>query len=138
MLPDTLALGPEVWRVLSKRHDMRNQTEYEGALDADDRLVSDLLSSVARLPRTSRACGRFRRSPSNVTQPKRLTAKHGAASRFKDLFQAAINLRGSLALVARAPTIVRWWRPRAAIPSHARTAFIYFGHAGRGNDRPFP
>ena len=33
VLPDTLGLGPEVWRVLSKCHDMRNRTEYEGALD---------------------------------------------------------------------------------------------------------
>ena len=32
LLPDTLGLGPEVWRVLSKCHDMRNRTEYEGAL----------------------------------------------------------------------------------------------------------
>jgi hypothetical protein len=29
VLPDTLGLGPEVWRVLSKCHDMRNRTEYE-------------------------------------------------------------------------------------------------------------
>ena len=33
VLPDTLGLGPEVWRVLSKCHDMRNRTEYEGAID---------------------------------------------------------------------------------------------------------
>ena len=45
VLPDTLGLGPEVWRVLSKCHDMRNRTEYEGALDIDDRLVSDLISA---------------------------------------------------------------------------------------------
>ena len=31
VLPDTLGLGPEVWRVLSKAHDTRNRTEYEGA-----------------------------------------------------------------------------------------------------------
>ena len=29
VLPDTLGLGPEVWRVLSKCHDTRNRTEYE-------------------------------------------------------------------------------------------------------------
>jgi hypothetical protein len=28
VLPDTLGLGPEVWRVLSKAHDTRNRTEY--------------------------------------------------------------------------------------------------------------
>jgi hypothetical protein len=44
VLPETLGLGPEVWRVLSKCHDLRNRTEYEGALDVDDRLVADLIS----------------------------------------------------------------------------------------------
>lgn len=51
VLPDTLGLGPDVWRVLSKCHDMRNRTEYEGALDVDERLVADLASlrgSVAK------------------------------------------------------------------------------------------
>src|ERR687898_1964492 len=42
VLPDTLGLGPEVWRVLSKCHDMRNRTEYEGAIDVDERLLADL------------------------------------------------------------------------------------------------
>jgi hypothetical protein len=45
VLPDTLGLGPEVWRVLSKCHDMRNRTEYEGVLDVDDTLVSDLIAA---------------------------------------------------------------------------------------------
>jgi len=45
VLPDTLSLAPEVWRVLSKCHDMRNRTEYEGVLDVDDRLVSDLIGA---------------------------------------------------------------------------------------------
>src|SRR5437870_7448930 len=48
-LPDTLGLGPEVWRVLSKCHDMRNRTEYEGALDVDDRLVSDLIGACRKV-----------------------------------------------------------------------------------------
>lgn len=45
LLPDTLNLGPEVWRVLSKCHDLRNRTEYEGAVEVDERLVSDLISA---------------------------------------------------------------------------------------------
>ena len=45
ILPETLDLGPEVWRVLSKCHDLRNRTEYEGALDVDERLVADLISA---------------------------------------------------------------------------------------------
>jgi hypothetical protein len=49
VLPDTLGLGPEVWRVLSKCHDMRNRTEYEGALDADERLVVDLVVACRQI-----------------------------------------------------------------------------------------
>lgn len=44
-LPHTLGLGPEVWRVLDKCHQIRNVAEYEGALDVDDRLVSDLVAA---------------------------------------------------------------------------------------------
>ncbi len=49
VLPDTLGLGPEIWRVLSKCHDMRNRTEYEGVLDVDDRLVSDLIGASRKV-----------------------------------------------------------------------------------------
>lgn len=49
VLRDTLGLGPEVWRVLSKCHDMRNRTEYEGALDVDERLVADLISGCRKV-----------------------------------------------------------------------------------------
>lgn len=56
VLPHTLELGPEVWRVLAKCHDIRNLGEYEGDLNVDDRLVKDLVaacrlvaSAVARL-----------------------------------------------------------------------------------------
>lgn len=45
LLPHTLGLGPEVWRVLSKCHDVRNLGEYEGDLSVDERLVADLLSA---------------------------------------------------------------------------------------------
>ena len=44
-LPHTLGLGPEVWRVLSKCHDLRNLGEYEGDLNIDDRIVTDLLAA---------------------------------------------------------------------------------------------
>jgi hypothetical protein len=49
VLPDTLGLGPEVWRVLSKCHDMRNRSEYEGALDVDERLVLDLIGACRKV-----------------------------------------------------------------------------------------
>ena len=45
VLPDTLALGPEVWRVLAKCHDLRNRTEYEGTVEASERLVADLIAA---------------------------------------------------------------------------------------------
>ena len=45
LLPHTLGLGPEVWRVLSKCHDLRNRGEYEGDLDVDERIVTDLLKA---------------------------------------------------------------------------------------------
>ena len=49
VLPDTLGLGPDVWRVLSKCHDMRNRTEYEGAVDVEERLVADLIASCRKV-----------------------------------------------------------------------------------------
>lgn len=44
-LPHTLGLGPEVWRVLDKCHQLRNVAEYEGALDVEERLVTDLVAA---------------------------------------------------------------------------------------------
>jgi len=46
VLPHTLGLGPEVWRVLDKCHSMRNLGEYEGLLDVDDRIVEDLIKAA--------------------------------------------------------------------------------------------
>jgi hypothetical protein len=46
LLPHTLRLGPEVWRVLAKCHDVRNKGEYEGQLNIDERLVTDLLTAA--------------------------------------------------------------------------------------------
>ena len=43
VLPHTLGLGPEVWRVLDKCHNTRNLSEYEGMLDVDERLMKDLI-----------------------------------------------------------------------------------------------
>lgn len=43
VLPHTLGLGAEVWRVLAKCHEVRNLGEYEGDLNIDDRLLTDLL-----------------------------------------------------------------------------------------------
>lgn len=45
VLPHTLGLGPEVWRVLAKCHDVRNLGEYEGDMNVDERLVADLIAA---------------------------------------------------------------------------------------------
>ena len=44
-LPFTCNLGPEVWRVLAKCHERRNAAEYEGFLEIDERLLTDLLNA---------------------------------------------------------------------------------------------
>lgn len=59
VLPYTLGLGPEVHRLLSKCHEVRNLGEYEGDLNVTERLVTDLIAAteqvaqaVDRLPLT--------------------------------------------------------------------------------------
>jgi hypothetical protein len=44
-LPHTLGVGPEVWRVLARCHDVRNRGEYEGDLYVDERLLADLIQA---------------------------------------------------------------------------------------------
>jgi len=44
-VPLTLGLGPEVWRVLAKAHQRRNEAEYEGFVDVEVRLVDDLITA---------------------------------------------------------------------------------------------
>jgi hypothetical protein len=45
-LPHTLGLGPEVWRVLSHCHDLRNRGEYEGNFYIDERVLADLIGAA--------------------------------------------------------------------------------------------
>jgi hypothetical protein len=49
VLPHTLGLGPEVWRVLDLCHNKRNLGEYEGLLEVDESLVKDLISAAQRV-----------------------------------------------------------------------------------------
>lgn len=49
VLPHTLGLGPEVWRMLAKAHDLRNLAEYEGHVEVDRRLVNDLIAACERV-----------------------------------------------------------------------------------------
>lgn len=46
VLPYTLGVGPEVWRVLAKCHDQRNLAEYEGFIEIEEQLLTDLLSAT--------------------------------------------------------------------------------------------
>lgn len=45
-LPHTLGVDTPVWRLLAKCHGLRNQAEYEGMLEVDERLVDDLVDAV--------------------------------------------------------------------------------------------
>lgn len=47
VLPHSLGLGADVWRVLDKAHQIRNLAEYEGHTDVDPRLLDDLLIACA-------------------------------------------------------------------------------------------
>ncbi|MDP3325522.1 MAG: hypothetical protein Q8S71_18490 [Hydrogenophaga sp.] len=49
VLPHTLGLGPEVWRVLDLCRNKRNLGEYEGLLEVDARLVGDLILAAQRV-----------------------------------------------------------------------------------------
>ena len=49
VLPHTLGLGPEVWRVLAKAHDLRNLAEYEGHVDVEERLVKDVITACQQV-----------------------------------------------------------------------------------------
>ena len=51
VLPHTLGLGPEVWRVLDKCHNTRNLGEYEGLLEVDERLVDGLVKATRAVAR---------------------------------------------------------------------------------------
>lgn len=47
VLPHTLGLGPEVWRVLDLCHTQRNLAEYEGSHSITPRLVADLITAAS-------------------------------------------------------------------------------------------
>ena len=49
LLPHTLGLGPEVWRVLDLCHNKCNLGEYEGLLEIDLRLVLDLINATQKV-----------------------------------------------------------------------------------------
>ena len=48
-LQHTLGVAPEVWRVLAMCHDRRNLAEYEGHLEIDPQIISDLIKAAVLL-----------------------------------------------------------------------------------------
>lgn len=48
-LPHTLGVGPEVWRILSHCHNLRNRGEYEGFLEINETLVADLIRAGEKI-----------------------------------------------------------------------------------------
>lgn len=61
LLPNTLGLGPETWRVLAKCHDVRNKGEYEGDLSIDETLVAGLLTACRLVAEALERLGPVRR-----------------------------------------------------------------------------
>jgi hypothetical protein len=55
LLPHTLGLGPEVWRVLAKCHEIRNLGEYEGNLNVEERIVNNLIEACGAVATRVRA-----------------------------------------------------------------------------------
>ena len=49
LLPHTLGIGPEVWRVLAKCHELRNLGEYQGDLEVEERIVMDLIAACEKV-----------------------------------------------------------------------------------------
>lgn len=45
-LPHTLNIDTAIWRVLDKCHKHRNLAEYEGHLDIEEQLVTDLIAAL--------------------------------------------------------------------------------------------
>lgn len=49
VLPHTLGIEDSEWRVLATCHERRDRAEYQGVLDADERLLAALIDIGARL-----------------------------------------------------------------------------------------
>jgi hypothetical protein len=57
-LPHTLGVGPEVWRILSHCHNLRNRGEYEGFLEINETLVADLIRAGEKIREKAMELGR--------------------------------------------------------------------------------
>ncbi len=59
-LQETRGLKPEQWRVLALCHERRNVAEYEGRLDVEERLVTDLIEVAQVVLEKVTALGKVR------------------------------------------------------------------------------
>ncbi|TAK84816.1 MAG: hypothetical protein EPO20_13315 [Betaproteobacteria bacterium] len=57
VLPHTLGIEDSEWRVLATCHERRNRAEYQGILEADERLLAALVEIAARLLAAVEALG---------------------------------------------------------------------------------
>lgn len=58
-LQETLGLGPEHWRVLALCHERRNAAEYQGHLEVEEKLISDLIRVTETLSEKVSALGKI-------------------------------------------------------------------------------
>lgn len=58
VLPRTLGIADAEWRVLATCHERRNRAEYRGILEADEKLLGELIEIAARLLAANEAAGR--------------------------------------------------------------------------------
>jgi len=56
-LQHTLGVAPSVWRVLALCHQRRNDAEYEGHLEVDNQLLTDLLAAAQAVSAATSALG---------------------------------------------------------------------------------
>ena len=57
VLPHTLGMSDAEWRVLALCHERRNKAEYEGTLEVDERLLSELIAMTGKLLRALEKLG---------------------------------------------------------------------------------
>ncbi len=62
-IPETLGLGPEVWRILARGHDIRKLADYEGQFSASERLVSEIIEACEQVLEALRKLGPIRPRP---------------------------------------------------------------------------
>ena len=58
-LPHTLGMDTAVWRALAKCHERRNVAEYEGHLEVDEQLLTDLMTCAKNVYNSVSKLGPF-------------------------------------------------------------------------------